>query len=548
MNNKYGCRMDFTAKIVRCVILLAACLMLLGPVPGTNGRLYADDAIEEYFNLPLTDIWTSGATTSRTNIHFYKFTLKEAGMLTVNIENMKSGQIFFLADEEKNHVGGNNGQIISGSSGGIWGATESTPYAGSRSFYLEKGIYYVKIKPWDDGEYFGKYKVKATFTPAENVETEPNQDSTQAMPISLGKEYRGLLSEQDKKDWYRFTLEGTDPVGILFRVHCSGIDWQIHDSALVGKTGGTEYGGSVTTPKTRYFKKVLAPGSYFLRVEPNDALGKYDFMLFYPVTAITLTCPDTFQVGEEQKISAEITPSAASFPDLVWTSSDTSVAEVSGKGVVTPKKAGTTTITAAANDGLNASESVTIKVVAPAPKTAQKISGPKSSYTLTVGGDAFRLNAKTSGDGKLTYKSSNKKVVTVTAVGRVTPVGIGTAKITITAAGTKKYAKKTKAVTITVNPKSVKFKTVVNVSGKKVKLTWKKAAGIDGYEIEYSTNAKFKSGTKSVDIASPGTVTRTLSGLKKGKTYYVRIRAYKDASDGKTYISAWTKKSVKVTK
>ena len=81
-----------------------------------------------------------------------------------------------------------------------------------------------------------------------------------------------------------------------------------------------------------------------------------------------------------------------------------------------------------------------------------------------------------------------------------------------------------------------------------VKLTWKKAAGIDGYEIEYSTNAKFKSGTKSVDIASPGTVTRTLSGLKKGKTYYVRIRAYKDSSDGKTYISAWTKKSVKVTK
>ena len=51
-----------------------------------------------------------------------------------------------------------------------------------------------------------------------------------------------------------------------------------------------------------------------------------------------------------------------------------------------------------------------------------------------------------------------------------------------------------------------------------------------------------------MDIASPGTVTRTLSGLKKGKTYYVRIRAYKDASDGKTYISTWTKKSVKVTK
>jgi len=35
------------------------------------------------------------------------------------------------------------------------------------------------------------------------------------------------------------------------------------------------------------------------------------------------------------------------------------------------------------------------------------------------------------------------------------------------------------------------------------------------------------------------TVKRTLKGLKKGRTYYVRIRAYRKV-DGKTYRSAWS--------
>ena len=47
---------------------------------------------------------------------------------------------------------------------------------------------------------------------------------------------------------------------------------------------------------------------------------------------------------------------------------------------------------------------------------------------------------------------------------------------------------------------------------------------------------------------SASALTRTLSGLKKGSTYYVRIRAYKKAS-GKTYYGAWSSvKNAKVRK
>ncbi|MCD7715739.1 MAG: hypothetical protein LUI39_04720 [Lachnospiraceae bacterium] len=49
-------------------------------------------------------------------------------------------------------------------------------------------------------------------------------------------------------------------------------------------------------------------------------------------------------------------------------------------------------------------------------------------------------------------------------------------------------------------------------------------------------------------VSGASKVSKTLSGLKKGKTYYVRIRTYKKVN-GNTYYSAWSsKKTVKIKK
>lgn len=97
-------------------------------------------------------------------------------------------------------------------------------------------------------------------------------------------------------------------------------------------------------------------------------------------------------------------------------------------------------------------------------KQSQKIKVSQSSYTKQVGDSKFNLSATTSGNGKLTYKSGNKKVVTVSNSGVVTVVGKGSTKISITAAETKKYKKATKSVNITVKEKAkisedIKFST-----------------------------------------------------------------------------------------
>lgn len=59
---------------------------------------------------------------------------------------------------------------------------------------------------------------------------------------------------------------------------------------------------------------------------------------------------------------------------------------------------------------------------------------------------------------------------------------------------------------------------------KALKLTWKKAAGASGYEIQYSLNKNFKK-AKKITIKKAALRTKTIKGLKKNKKYYIRIRA-----------------------
>lgn len=59
------------------------------------------------------------------------------------------------------------------------------------------------------------------------------------------------------------------------------------------------------------------------------------------------------------------------------------------------------------------------------------------------------------------------------------------------------------------------------------KIKWKKKSGITGYQIQYSTNSKFKKGNKSIKIKNAKTVSKKITKLKVAKKYYVRIRTYK---------------------
>lgn len=93
-------------------------------------------------------------------------------------------------------------------------------------------------------------------------------------------------------------------------------------------------------------------------------------------------------------------------------------------------------------------------------------------------------------------------------------------------------------------PNSTSIKKLAN--GKKsFTVTLAKVSGVKGYQIQYSTDKKFKNNNKSVTVNKQKTTKTTVKKLKSKKTYFVRVRTYKTVNGKKVY-SSWSKvKSIK---
>ncbi len=110
--------------------------------------------------------------------------------------------------------------------------------------------------------------------------------------------------------------------------------------------------------------------------------------------------------------------------------------------------------------------------------------------------------------------------------------------------GKKTYASSSAALKTATAPAKAKLSSVKKRGSGKVKLTWKKVLRADGYEISMRTG---KGSYKAVKVIAKGkTTSYTKAGLKKGKSYTFRIRAYKKAGSKKIYGSYSSGKTLKM--
>jgi hypothetical protein len=110
-----------------------------------------------------------------------------------------------------------------------------------------------------------------------------------------------------------------------------------------------------------------------------------------------------------------------------------------------------------------------------------------------------------------------------------------------------KYGEFSSVYTVCTTPKAPTISSL-STSSKSMTLKWKKVT-CSGYQIQYSTSSDMKN-AKTVNVKNSET-SKKISKLKKGKKYYIRIRAYKSYtnSSNKTskYYSTWSsKKSITI--
>ena len=133
---------------------------------------------------------------------------------------------------------------------------------------------------------------------------------------------------------------------------------------------------------------------------------------------------------------------------LSYSSSKPKVASIKKTtGEVKLKGIGTTTITVTAGATKNCS-AVKKKIKLTVKKGTQKIRKVKGSYTKKKSAKSFRLKAKAK--GRVSYSSTNRKVVRVNSSGKVTIRKKGTAYIKVKAKATKTYKAASKKVKIII--------------------------------------------------------------------------------------------------
>lgn len=183
----------------------------------------------------------------------------------------------------------------------------------------------------------------------------------------------------------------------------------------------------------------------FLDPHPNDIGHQLIYKALVPVTSVSLdkTSQDLI-LGKTLKVTCSVLPIEATYPDVVWSSSNEAAASVDGQGLITAKAPGKATITVTTKDG-NKTSSLDINVIVP----ANSITLDKSSFTLYIN-DTSTLKAAVSPanatDKTLIWKSSNEAVAKVDSNGKVTAIANGTADITVSVLNSNVTAKSTVTV------------------------------------------------------------------------------------------------------
>lgn len=199
---------------------------------------------------------------------YYKFDLKEAGTLKINISSYFEHMKYSLVDE--------NGDPVNYET--IYGGKDNNPFKYIDSADLEPGIYYMSFSGGDWGEVTGAYTISTEFIPAENLEQESNNGTEIAQPILLNNMVDGFISWNDNEDYYKFSLSKTSQITFAVSSFFENMNFEVLEMNNDALISTSIYGGKDNNP-TKWGKEMeFAAGTYFVKISQGSygkVTGKY---------------------------------------------------------------------------------------------------------------------------------------------------------------------------------------------------------------------------------------------------------------------------------
>ncbi len=412
---------------------------------------------------------------------------------------------------------------------------------------LPAGTYFVRVhNEWPCGDNSdATYSIKATFIASSVWETEYNDSTAIADPISVNTTYYGNMRDldgSDEKDYYSFRTSTRGYVKVSFNhTYVSSVDTYWNVKLL------NQYGDEIVSKQVQGNKKsivltsvAIPAGTYYVEIDNEWPIGgnsyvNYNFKVNF-ASDLKLSLPATkySYTGKERKPKVTVKYGGAALTEGTHYTVSYSNNKYPGTATVTVKGKGKYIGTFKKN--------FTIKVPVAAQKTVsanlygyddflvkwsgQKVSGHTVKYKVQYkkyGGSWATLLSKTT---KTSLKKVNLADGTRYAF-KVTPY------VTING---KNYYASSKSTPYTYTLKKVSTPKVSRADSRYVRVKWANISGESGYQV-------YRSKYSNKNFVKVKTISSKYSSAKikttRNKTYYYKVRAYKTV-DGKKICGPWS--------
>lgn len=553
-------------KIKKLLALLMAVVFLASAIPSIGLQAApGNTSFQAAYNISYGTVYTlSQSATTKNPSYFFKTTLPAKGVLTVSVEKPQTDE----SEKIDVIIYDSNRQPIE-TCKALYNERANVSAYYKYQVGLNAGDYVVEIdSAYNNWAYGAEYDVSFAYSENPYTETEDNDIKGKANQLSFGKYYRGECDGTD--DFFKFYVSDTKKVvrltiGNAIQVEQCGYFKFINSNTKESYLYKT--GASVTNNKNYTWYVLATQGWNYVHLDASYGTAPYSIAVWdnfaLPTVSGLKGTPDTY--------SYTITwshPTALPKSNELFVQVDRSVDGSSYKFVkyfqakyfegikdyylennhvykyrfryVYRDETLKTSYKTGAWSYFTYAPMAKVSGVKQSSGSAGSIKLSWSKVSGASGYEIFRSTSKNGYYSKVGTISKNYYTNSKLSANKTYYYKVRAYKKSggtyYGAFSTPIYAK-----TATKAPSVYSYK---NSGSKKATVKWKTVSSASGYQVYMSTSSK---GTyKSIYSGSAKSYTK--SGLKKGKTYYFKVRTYKKVGSVKVYSSFSSVKKVKITK